>query len=98
MANARKRISSPNGATTTPARSDRAKPMFVPVGGNGLTGSTGTARSRMETTIPVTKTIGSAQAAPPSPSATARRSGRLTPIAAQSSAPASTTRSRTRPM
>ena len=29
VANARKRISSPNGATTTPARSDRAKPTFV---------------------------------------------------------------------
>ena len=58
----------PPGATGRSRRSS-------PVGGSGLTGSTGTARSRIETTIPVTKTIGRAHAAPPSPSATARRSG-----------------------
>ena len=49
----------------TPARSDSANPIGLPVGGRGLTGVTGKIASKMLETTSVTTITGIAQSAPP---------------------------------
>ena len=96
VANARNRISSPNGATIDAGQQRQREPDGSPVGGSGLTGVTGKMRSRTprddgrhddDRDRPQ-------RAAGPS-RRTAGRSSRRTPIARQSRAPVSTTSRRT---
>jgi hypothetical protein len=72
-----------------------ANPTGSPVGGSGLSGVTGKIASRKTETGTVTAMTGIAHRAPPAISPMAARSSRRTPIDAQSSAPVSTTSSRT---
>ena len=96
VANPRKNSSSPIGARMAPAIRFSTRPAGSRAGGSGESGVTPNADTSTSEIRPVTKMIGSAQAAPKASSPNAATEGGRIRISDQLSAPVSTTTRRIR--